>query len=75
MTGTIYRAGITTPSGLRFEATVYVPEDAEYDDQHELAELVGYGVQVMVHHRALQRAVPKDEQQPPPDPWATPQDP
>lgn len=38
--GTSYTAEIQTPSGLTFHASIYVPPDAEHDDQHELSEVV-----------------------------------
>lgn len=46
--GTSYTAEIETPSGLTFHAGVYVPPDAEYDDQHELIDVANAGAARMV---------------------------
>lgn len=37
---TVYRSEITTPSGVEIRVEVILPADAEYADQHELAEAV-----------------------------------
>ena len=58
--GTTYRSAVILPSGITVEATIHVPDDAEYDDQHELTEAVERGVAVMVNARGFQlhRAAP-----------------
>lgn len=39
--GTRYTAEVETPNGIVVHVETYVPEDAEYPDQHEQAEAVG----------------------------------
>lgn len=46
--GTSYTSEIETPSGLTFHASIYVPPDAEYADQHELAEVAAFGATKML---------------------------
>jgi len=46
--GTSYTSEITTPSGLTFHASIYVPPDAEHADQHELAEVAQMGASRML---------------------------
>lgn len=62
--GTSYTAEISTPSGLTFHASAYVPPDAEHDGQHELAEAVMRHASAMLveHDRgiAARAADPED---------------
>lgn len=52
MTGTSYGGDVTLPNGISFTTSIYVPDDATYPDQGELAEVAQMGVSTMARSAA-----------------------
>jgi len=53
--GTTYRSAVILPSGITVEATIHVPDDAEYDEQHELTAATERGVDTIINGGELRR--------------------